>query len=159
VNALFDHLESNLPLFIAENQRDRSRSPYRANRDRSRSPYRGNRNRERSRSPYRPNRSEQRGRSPPRGPKSNPHRQDPKPAPASVQAPLPDENLDPEEYMRRLMGFSGFRSTKNTKVPGNDSNYGVRIDKETRYRQYMNRTKGFNRPLSPVRPRRKGDQT
>jgi hypothetical protein len=53
--------------------------------------------------------------------------------------------------MKRLMGFVGFKSTKNTKVPGNDKLYGVRKDKKTEYRQYMNRVGGFNRPLSPTR--------
>ncbi|KAI9375865.1 FAD dependent oxidoreductase-domain-containing protein [Aspergillus egyptiacus] len=45
---------------------------------------------------------------------------------------------DLEELMRRSMGFSRFRSTKNTKVPGNNI-YGVRKEKKTEYRQYMNR--------------------
>ncbi|GMF78179.1 unnamed protein product [Aspergillus oryzae] len=45
---------------------------------------------------------------------------------------------DVEEMMRRSMGFTKFRSTKNTKVPGNDV-YGVRKEKKTEYRQYMNR--------------------
>lgn len=63
-----------------------------------------------------------------------------------------DGNEDDEEaQMRRVMGFAGFRSTKNTKVPGNDRNYGVRKEKKTEYRQYMNRVGGFNRPLSPSR--------
>lgn len=57
---------------------------------------------------------------------------------------------DVEEMMRRSMGFTKFRSTKNTKVPGNDI-YGVRKEKKTEYRQYMNRVGGFNRPLSPSR--------
>lgn len=57
---------------------------------------------------------------------------------------------DIEEAMRRSMGFSRFRSTKNTKVPGNNA-YGVRKEKKTEYRQYMNRQGGFNRPLSPSR--------
>ena len=58
---------------------------------------------------------------------------------------------DPEEaMMRKVMGFAGFRTTKNTKVPGNDV-YGVRKEKKTEYRQYMNRVGGFNRPLSPSR--------
>jgi len=52
--------------------------------------------------------------------------------------------------MGRLMGFTGFRTTKQTKVPGNDW-YGVRKEKKTEYRQYMNRQGGFNRPLSPTR--------
>lgn len=57
---------------------------------------------------------------------------------------------DVEAMMRRSMGFTKFRSTKNTKVPGNDI-YGVRKEKKTEYRQYMNRVGGFNRPLSPSR--------
>ena len=58
------------------------------------------------------------------------------------------EGDDIDNLMRKYMGFSRFRSTKNTKVPGNDI-YGVRKEKKTQYRQYMNRTGGFNRPLSP----------
>lgn len=56
---------------------------------------------------------------------------------------------DEQAMMARLMGFSKFRSTKNTKVPGNDKNYGIRKGQMTVYRQYMNRVGGFNRPLSP----------
>ena len=61
------------------------------------------------------------------------------------------EDEDSEAEMERLLGFKSFRSTKNTKVPGNDKNYGVCKAKKTEYRQYMNRTGGFNRPLSPSR--------
>lgn len=64
-----------------------------------------------------------------------------------------DEDEDPDDIdalMRKAVGFSRFRSTKNTKVPGNNI-YGVRKEKKTEYRQYMNRTGGFNRPLSPSR--------
>ncbi|KAL0262716.1 hypothetical protein SLS55_001687 [Diplodia seriata] len=62
------------------------------------------------------------------------------------------EEADPEtREMERMMGFSSFSSTHNTKVPGNDLNYGVRKEKKTEYRQYMNRVGGFNRPLSPSR--------
>lgn len=61
------------------------------------------------------------------------------------------EDEDSDAEMRRIMGFEKFRSTKNTKVPGNDKNYGVHKEKTTEYRQYMNRTGGFNRPLSPSR--------
>jgi U4/U6.U5 tri-snRNP-associated protein 3 len=57
---------------------------------------------------------------------------------------------DIEALMRKTMGFGRFRSTKNTKIPGNNV-YGVRKEKKTEYRQYMNRTGGFNRPLSPSR--------
>ena len=61
------------------------------------------------------------------------------------------EDQGSEAEMERLLGFKSFRSTKNTKVPGNDRNYGVYKAKKTEYRQYMNRTGGFNRPLSPSR--------
>ena len=62
-----------------------------------------------------------------------------------------DVDSDPEiAAMRKAMGFAGFKSTKNTKVKGNNV-YGVRKEKKTEYRQYMNRVGGFNRPLSPSR--------
>ena len=61
------------------------------------------------------------------------------------------EDSDPEiAMMRQMMGFVNFKSTKNTKVPGNNVS-GVRKEKKTEYRQYMNRVGGFNRPLSPSR--------
>lgn len=58
-----------------------------------------------------------------------------------------DEGAD--QFRDQYMGFVQFRSTKNTKVPGNNKLYGVRKEKKTEYRQYMNRIGGFNRPLSP----------
>lgn len=61
-----------------------------------------------------------------------------------------DEEAIMERRMQKIMGFSSFRTTHNTKVPGNDV-YGVRKEKTTQYRQYMNRSGGFNRPLSPTR--------
>ena len=61
-----------------------------------------------------------------------------------------EEEDEETARMRAAMGFAGFRSTKNTKVPGNNV-YGVRKEKKTTYRQYMNRVGGFNRPLSPTR--------
>ena len=68
-----------------------------------------------------------------------------------------DPETQPWEYMAaqktavaRMMGFGDFRSTKNTKVPGNDKLFAVSKYKKTEYRQYMNRTGGFNRPLSPA---------
>ncbi|KAH2920032.1 hypothetical protein KXW25_004433 [Aspergillus fumigatus] len=61
-------------------------------------------------------------------------------------APIEEDEM--EALMRKTVGFTRFRSTKNTKVPGNNI-YGVRKEKKTVYRQYMNRVGGFNRPLSP----------
>lgn len=60
------------------------------------------------------------------------------------------EDEDPEAEMRRVMGFNGFKTTKNTKVPGNDRNYAVHKVKKAEYRQYMNRVGGFNRPLDAM---------
>jgi len=60
-----------------------------------------------------------------------------------------EEMDDDTAMLQKIMGFSGFRSTKETKVPGNERNYGVRKDKVMHARQYMNRVGGFNRPLSP----------
>ena len=58
---------------------------------------------------------------------------------------------DPEDaLLRKMMGFKAFNTTQNKKVPGNQI-YGVRKEKTTKYRQYMNRQGGFNRPLSPSR--------
>ncbi|KAK3696006.1 hypothetical protein LTR37_018224 [Vermiconidia calcicola] len=77
----------------------------------------------------------------------------PKDVPASKDTRMQDglEDEDSEAEMQRLLGFKGFRSTKNTKVPGNDKNYAVSKAKKSEYRQYMNRVGGFNRPLSPSR--------
>ncbi|MCJ1312018.1 hypothetical protein MMC25_005692 [Agyrium rufum] len=62
-----------------------------------------------------------------------------------------DDDEDPEIVaMRNAMGFAGFKSTKNTKIPGNNVGE-VRKEKKAEYRQYMNRVGGFNRPLSPSR--------
>jgi U4/U6.U5 tri-snRNP-associated protein 3 len=64
--------------------------------------------------------------------------------------PTVSDEDDEDALLRKIMGFSTFRSTQNTKVPGNNI-YGVRKEKKTEYRQYMNRVGGFNRPLSPTR--------
>ncbi len=69
--------------------------------------------------------------------------------PISTTAMVVDS--DPETaQMRKMMGFATFKTTKNTKVPGNDV-WAIRKEKKTEYRQYMNRVGGFNRPLSPSR--------
>ncbi|TID20003.1 hypothetical protein E2P81_ATG07303 [Venturia nashicola] len=134
--------------------------------------------RARSRSPRRDNTRDTRTRSPPRRPRRGNDREDDRqlrnptkpelarPAASSTRPPIQtevkkepapekmeivkeeDEDSD-EAEMRVIMGFGKFKSTKNTKVPGNDQNYAVRKEKKTEYRQYMNRTGGFNRPLSP----------
>ena len=54
-----------------------------------------------------------------------------------------------EAEMMKMMGFCGFDSTAGKHVEDNDT-YVVNIQKKRRYRQYMNRRGGFNRPLDPV---------
>jgi U4/U6.U5 tri-snRNP-associated protein 3 len=126
-------------------------------------PSKGDRYRERSRSPMR-NGPRDRSRTPPsRGPR--PERRGDRRGPRAQANGTPDTQRpsrprdememdvdagddDIEGLMRKSMGFTRFRSTKNTQVPGNDI-YGVRKEKKTEYRQYMNRPGGFNRPLSP----------
>ncbi|KAI9269272.1 hypothetical protein BDA99DRAFT_435272, partial [Phascolomyces articulosus] len=51
---------------------------------------------------------------------------------------------DDETKMMKLMGFSGFETTKNQHVPGTDVS-GASVKKALKYRQYMNRRGGFNR--------------
>ncbi|XP_041369289.1 U4/U6.U5 small nuclear ribonucleoprotein 27 kDa protein-like [Gigantopelta aegis] len=51
-----------------------------------------------------------------------------------------------EIQMMQVMGFSGFTTTKGKKVDGNNI-YEANISRKRRYRQYMNRRGGFNRPL------------
>lgn len=68
---------------------------------------------------------------------------------ANEDAMAVDEDAE-DALLRRMMGFTTFKTTHDTKVPGNQI-YGVRKEKKTEYRQYMNRVGGFNRPLSPSR--------
>ena len=123
--------------------------------------------RDNSKSPKRhTRRSLPRARSPPRGPRSMQEHDrttrehtDPslqtKPVgdtDDSMEVDRVSADFDGDEVARemlRVMGFVKFKSTKQTPVAGNKGAYGVSIDKKTRYRQYMNRKGGFNRPLSP----------
>lgn len=56
--------------------------------------------------------------------------------------------MDDEEMMK-MMGFSGFDTTKNKAVDGNVDGF-AKVNKPRKYRQYMNRKGGFNRPLDYV---------
>uniref|UniRef100_A0A915DG03 U4/U6.U5 small nuclear ribonucleoprotein 27 kDa protein n=1 Tax=Ditylenchus dipsaci TaxID=166011 RepID=A0A915DG03_9BILA len=57
------------------------------------------------------------------------------------------QNVD--EEMSKLMGFGNFDTTKNKKVSDNVDGM-AKINKPRKYRQYMNRKGGFNRPLDYV---------
>ncbi|CAB0038222.1 unnamed protein product [Trichogramma brassicae] len=54
-----------------------------------------------------------------------------------------------EQQMMKMMGFCGFDTTKGKKVEGNDAG-AVHVILKRKYRQYMNRKGGFNRPLDFV---------
>ena len=64
------------------------------------------------------------------------------------------EGLEEEEQMKRLLGFSGgFGSTKGQSVDDNQSSAARGVagkNKARKYRQYMNRKNGFNRPLEQM---------
>lgn len=64
----------------------------------------------------------------------------------------PDETVVTleDKEMSKLLGFSNFDSTKGKQVPGNNQIGAVHVVKKRRYRQYMNRKGGFNRPLDKV---------
>jgi len=51
--------------------------------------------------------------------------------------------------MMKLMGFGGFDTSKGKHVAGNDVS-AVNVLQKRKYRQYMNRKGGFNRPLDFV---------
>lgn len=64
------------------------------------------------------------------------------------------EGLDEEEQMRKLLGFEGFGTTKGQAVEDNQSTAargGAAKNKARKYRQYMNRKNGFNRPLESMK--------
>ncbi|PYI10760.1 DUF1777-domain-containing protein [Aspergillus sclerotiicarbonarius CBS 121057] len=137
-----------------ERHYDRRGYPSKGDRYRSRSPIR-NGNRDRSRTPPRAPRGDRRNdrrehRAPTNGAADTKSAANHSKDEMDVDSDGPVGEDDFEEMMRRNMGFTRFRSTKNTKVPGNNV-YGVRKEKKTEYRQYMNRIGGFNRPLSPSR--------
>ncbi|XP_037092153.1 U4/U6.U5 small nuclear ribonucleoprotein 27 kDa protein-like, partial [Pollicipes pollicipes] len=82
----------------------------------------------------------------------SPQRPVPKPQ-LSKRPELTEEDFkgkSPEEIeMMKVMGFGGFDTTKGKKVDGNNQG-AVHVVLKRRYRQYMNRKGGFNRPLDFV---------
>jgi len=60
-----------------------------------------------------------------------------------------ESSREESEMMARMLGFSNFDTTKGKMVPGNQVG-AVHVVKKRRYRQYMNRKGGFNRPLDKV---------
>ncbi|XP_042200455.1 U4/U6.U5 small nuclear ribonucleoprotein 27 kDa protein [Callorhinchus milii] len=143
--------------------RSRSRSPPRRERRRSRSTSRDRerarrrersrsrdrdreRRRSRSRSPHR-----RRSRSPRRhrSASDSPSRQKDDKAGKEHQISEADMEGKTEEEieMMKQMGFGGFDTTKGKKVDGSVNAFAVNVQQKRKYRQYMNRKGGFNRPL------------
>ncbi|KAF8819215.1 hypothetical protein IE077_000155 [Cardiosporidium cionae] len=60
-----------------------------------------------------------------------------------------ENDLTEEQLLRKLLGFAEFDSSKG-KYHGSSDLSGVNRKTKRRYRQYMNRKGGFNRPLSPT---------
>jgi U4/U6.U5 tri-snRNP-associated protein 3 len=64
------------------------------------------------------------------------------------------DGLDEDDQMKMLLGFSGsFASTKGQKVEDNHNSSArgaAAKNKSRKYRQYMNRKNGFNRPLDKM---------
>jgi U4/U6.U5 tri-snRNP-associated protein 3 len=63
------------------------------------------------------------------------------------------EGMDEDEQMKRLLGFDGFGSTKGKAVEDNHASAARGVaakNKARKYRQYMNRKNGFNRPLEKM---------
>ncbi|TRY96903.1 hypothetical protein DNTS_021502 [Danionella cerebrum] len=52
-----------------------------------------------------------------------------------------------EIEMMKLMGFGSFETTKGKKRDGSVKAFAVNVSQKRKYRQYMNRKGGFNRPL------------
>ncbi|KAJ6653269.1 hypothetical protein lerEdw1_009433 [Lerista edwardsae] len=52
-----------------------------------------------------------------------------------------------EIEMMKTMGFATFDTTKGKKVDGSVNAYAINVSQKRKYRQYMNRKGGFNRPL------------
>ncbi|ERL93228.1 hypothetical protein D910_10524 [Dendroctonus ponderosae] len=125
-----------------ERERDKERHRRKRSRDRSRE-----RDRERRRHSHerrRLSRSRSRSRSRSLGRKSGLLADRPTVTAADLEGKTEDQ-----QDMMRLMGFCSFDTTKGKKVEGNDAGT-VHVILKRKYRQYMNRKGGFNRPLDFV---------
>ncbi|KAM6944229.1 U4/U6.U5 small nuclear ribonucleoprotein 27 kDa protein isoform 1-T1 [Lycodopsis pacificus] len=139
----------------AERRRSRSasreRERKRRERERSRSRDRDReRRRSRSRSPHRRRSS----RSPPRRHRSSSspseERKDSKEKtakPITISAEDMEGKTEEEIEMMKLMGFGSFETSKGRKTDGSVNAFAINVSMKRKYRQYMNRKGGFNRPL------------
>lgn len=132
-----------------DHDRDRDRERRRPRtRSRSRSLDRRRRSPDRRRSPSpsrrRRSRSSSAGPSSSFAPKRKTFGERPIVTPADLEGKSPEE-----QEMLKVMGFCGFDTTKGKKVEDNVEGE-VHVVLKRKYRQYMNRKGGFNRPLDFV---------
>ncbi|KAM9360412.1 U4/U6.U5 small nuclear ribonucleoprotein 27 kDa protein [Symphorus nematophorus] len=135
----------------------RERERRRRERDRSRSRERDrDRRRSRSRSPHRRrSRSPRRHRSSSLSPGRQKDRRDDErkevkektAKPIQISAEDMQGKTEEEIEMMKLMGFASFDTTKGKKTDGSANAHAVNVTMKRKYRQYMNRKGGFNRPL------------
>lgn len=130
-----------------DRDRDRERRRPRT-RSRSRSLERRRRSPDRRRSPS--PRRRQRSRSTSPGPSTSFMKPKKAFGERPIVTPADLEGKTPEEQeMLKIMGFCGFDTTKGKKVEDNVEG-DVHVVLKRKYRQYMNRKGGFNRPLDFV---------
>ena len=67
-----------------------------------------------------------------------------------LDASLLEGKTNEEIEMMKMLGFASFDTTKGKHVDGSCNAGGANIQEKRRYRQYMNRKGGFNRPLDPI---------
>lgn len=67
--------------------------------------------------------------------------------PIQISAEDMQGKTEEEIEMMKLMGFASFDSTKGKKAEGSAKAHAVNVTMKRKYRQYMNRKGGFNRPL------------
>ena len=122
-------------------ERDESRER-RRNRSRDRERNRGQRSRDRERT-----RSRDRGRARSEGRREQLQQEQVEPPILNVEDF--EGKSSKEIEMMKIMGFANFDTSKNKKVKGNDSG-DIHVSLKRKYRQYMNRKGGFNRPLDAI---------
>ncbi|XP_062366510.1 U4/U6.U5 small nuclear ribonucleoprotein 27 kDa protein isoform X2 [Cinclus cinclus] len=149
-------VKQQLTLPRAERRRSRSTSRDRDRRRRERSRSRDrDRRRSRSRSPHRRrSRSPRRHRSSSSSPARPKERRDEEKKElkdSKKERQITEEDLqgktEEEIEMMKMMGFASFDTTKGKKVDGAANAYAINVSQKRKYRQYMNRKGGFNRPL------------
>ncbi|XP_027487353.1 U4/U6.U5 small nuclear ribonucleoprotein 27 kDa protein isoform X1 [Corapipo altera] len=146
--------ELTLPWAERRRSRSTSRDRDRRRRERSRSRDR-DRRRSRSRSPHRRrSRSPRRHRSSSSSPVRPKERRDEEKKElkdSKKERQITEEDLqgktEEEIEMMKMMGFASFDTTKGKKVDGAANAYAINVSQKRKYRQYMNRKGGFNRPL------------